>query len=438
MFKTRLLALILLLLLTLLTLLTTNCVRPAADPVTQSPTTPSMPSTPAPTPPPTTMLTPSPTPTPKPSVPFKPANFVLGDLTITPTAVMAGEQVTYSIPVSNTGGTEGSYTVVFKYKSSGGFTGSESVEVTLKPGQTKTTTLTKTQNESGTYFINVNDKGSQYTVTTPVYAVPATSASAVTSPPPSMVGINTHTEIFGTGADPNMITLGPKLGSHPDWGAYATHSGTTFELKIHGTPVLAPIDMVLVGFKNNSAQYQIVGGQKIIPMDDLNLYFESTSPEWPGMIIKVYHLYSSPLLLGQNLNPDCSQCEKVGDSFQAQGHLFFFDNDYYVPEQGTASACQAQIGYTVKRGELIGFAGSVGTHSFTDICFKVSDTSENPTVKTGNRYLHWVQAASFFYWKSYSPGANFPSGVLAYPFECDGYQLSAEQHDVNFKYTAKK
>jgi len=79
---------------------------------------------------------------------------------------MVGEQVTYSIQLSNTGGTEGSYTVVFKYKSSGGSIGSDNVEVTLKPGQTKTATLTKTQNESGTYFINVNDKFSQYTVTT--------------------------------------------------------------------------------------------------------------------------------------------------------------------------------------------------------------------------------------------------------------------------------
>ena len=147
MFKAIFLALILLL------LLMTSCVSPAATPVTKSPTTPSLPSAPVPT------LTP------KPSVPSKPASFVLGDLTITPTAVIAGEQVTYSIPVSNTGGTEGSYTVVFKYKSSGGTTGSENVEVTLKPGETKTASLTKTQNELGIHFINVNYKSSQYTVT---------------------------------------------------------------------------------------------------------------------------------------------------------------------------------------------------------------------------------------------------------------------------------
>jgi murein DD-endopeptidase MepM/ murein hydrolase activator NlpD len=424
-----------------------GCQTPMA---TRSPSTVSKPTSVAPSAPVTSptvqaSATPSstgataPAPTPNQSVPPKPTSFVLGALTINPTAAMAGEQVTCSIQVSNTGSTEGSYTVIFNQKSSGGSLGSENVEITLKAGQTKTATLTKTQKESGTYFVNVNDNNSQYTVTTPIYAVPATSASAVTSPPPSMVGVNTHADIFGTGADPNMITLGPKLGSHPDWTAYATHCGTTFELGIRGTPVLAPIDMMLVGFKNNSATTGIgADGQPFTPFDDLNLYFESTSPEWPGMIIKVYHLYSSPLLLGQNIDPDCRECEKVGDSFQAQGHLFFFNNDNYVAEQGTASACQAQIGYTVKRGELIGFAGSVGTHSFTDICFKVSDTSENPTVNKGNRYLHWVQAASFFYWKSYSPDAVFPNGVLAYPFECDGYQLPAEQRNANFKYTARK
>ena len=123
---------------------------------------------------------------------------------------------------------------------------------------------------------------------------------------------------------------------------------------------------------------------------------------------------------------------------QAQGHMFGPDEDKIMDSTGDALSCDALIGYTVKRGELIGFAGSVGTHSMAPFRFKVSHTSENPTVKRGNRYLHWVQPGSFFYWKCYSPGTKFPSGVLAYPFECGGYQLPAEQHDVNFKYSSKK
>jgi len=411
-----------------------NPVTPAA---VQSSTTPS--PTPETTPAPAAAT--STTPTPKPSIPLAPARFVLGNLTIIPTTVMEGEEVTYSIQVSNVGGDEGSYTVVFKYKSTGGSIGSDSVEVTLEPGQTKMATISTTKNEAGTYFVNVNDKGGQHTVTplptpTPIRGVPATSASAITSPPLSMAGINTHTEVYGTGADPNIITLGPKIGSLPDWPTYPNKHGMEFELP-HWTPVLAPIDMVLVGFSNNSAKYRIQSGVRQTPYNDLMLFFESASPDWPGMIIKVYHLYSSPLLPGHNQSPGCSEVEEWGSAVQAQGHLFFEFDDYVISEKGNAS-CDALIGYKVRRGELIGFAGSVGTHSMAAFCFKVSHTSENPTVQKGNRYLHWVQPSSFFYWKSYSPDTKFPSGVLAYPFESDGHKLPDQQRDVNFKYTAPK
>jgi hypothetical protein len=196
--------------------------------------------------------------------------------------------------------------------------------------------------------------------------------------------------------------------------------------------------MVLVGFKNRNAIYRIQEGQKQPQYNDLMLCFESASPDWPGMIIVVYHLLSSPLLLGHNQDPDCGECEEWGNTFQAQGHIFYDINEHIYTENSNARSCDDLIGHLVKRGELIGFAGIVGTHSMAAFCFKVSHTSVNPTVQRGNRYLHWVQPGSFFYWKCYSPDADFPSGVLAYPFECDGYQLPAEQHDVNFKYNAKK
>lgn len=272
-------------------------------------------------------------------------------------------------------------------------------------------------------------------VSTPT--VPTTRASAITGPPSSMEGINTHSEIFGTNSNPNMITLGPKLGIPPEKAGYATHYGTTVELGARGIPVLAPIDMVFVGFSNTSAEYRIQDGQKQTPYDDLMLIFESNSPDWPGMIVIAYHLFSSPLLPGHRQDVACSAGGEWGTYQQVQGHVFYPYDDYIVIDKGNAAPCKALLGYTVKRGELIGFTGSVGTHSFVDICFKVPDTSENPTVQKGNRYLHWVQASSFFYWKSYTPDASFPSGVLAYPFETDGYQLPAEQHDVNFKYIAK-
>jgi hypothetical protein len=267
-------------------------------------------------------------------------------------------------------------------------------------------------------------------------SVPNTSACAITSPPLSMEGINTHTEVYGTGADPNIITLGPKVGGHPGWTPYEHKPGMSFETYNRGSPVLAPFDMVLVGFRDTSNN-QIVSGGTIAHSDDVKLSFESASPDWPGVYMTVYHLLTSPLLTGhtQSLSNDLA-------APPAQGYQFFWDGSYNVSPTGNATSYGALIGYKVKRGELIGFAGSVPTgsvekpmHNFADFYFFVPDTSVNPNIKRGNVYLHLVQPGSFFYWKCYSPDVNFSSGVLAYPFECDGYQLPAEQHDVNFKYT---
>jgi len=252
-----------------------------------------------------------------------------------------------------------------------------------------------------------------------------------------MDGINTHTELYGTGADPDIITLGPKTGGHPGWEPYQHKPGMGFEAYKGGSPVLAPFDMVLVGFRDTSTQ--IVSGGTSAHSDDVKLFFESASPDWPGVYVTVYHLLTSPLLTGhtQRANNDLSVPP-------AQGYQIFWDANYTVSPTGNSASYGALIGYKVKRGELIGFAGTVpaldgvGTHSFADFYFNVPDTSINPNIKNGDRYLHLVQPGSFFYWKSYSPDADFPSGVLAYPFEIDGYQLPTEQRNVNFKYSPNK
>ena len=268
--------------------------------------------------------------------------------------------------------------------------------------------------------------------------VPESSASAITSPPASAEGINTQTEVYGTSADPNIITLGPKIGGPLGGAPYPNKTSMEFELNL-STPVLAPIDMVLVGFDNRNAEYRTYpDGQQDAPFNDLEICFESESPDWPGMIVCTYHLSTSPLLLGHNQNVSCGEVEEWQGTIQAVGHLFFEFDDYVSPGIGEFGSCDALTGRSVKRGAPIGFAGSVGTHSMAPFRFKVSHTSENPTVQKGNRYLHWVQPGSFFYWKCYSPGTKFPSGVLAYPFECGGYQLPAERHDVNFQYSSKK
>jgi len=264
--------------------------------------------------------------------------------------------------------------------------------------------------------------------------VPESSASAITSPPTSAEGINTQTEVYGTSADPNIITLGPKIGGPLGGAPYPNKTSMEFELNL-STPVLAPIDMVLVGFDNRNAEYRTYpDGQQDAPFNDLEICFESESPDWPGMIVCTYHLSTSPLLLGHNQNVSCGEVEEWQGTIQAVGHLFFEFDDYVSPGIGEFGSCDALIGRSVKRGAPIGFTGSVGTHSMAPFRFKVTHTFVNPTVRSGTPYLHWVQPGSFFYWKCYDPDADFPSGVLAYPFECEGYQLPAEQSNVNFKY----
>lgn len=97
------------------------------------------------------------------------------------------------------------------------------------------------------------------TISSVPIAVPNTSACAITSPPQSMEGINTHTELYGAGADPNIITLGPKEGGRGK--TYEHKCGMSFEAYNRGSPVLAPFDMVLVGFRDTSNSYQIVPGE---------------------------------------------------------------------------------------------------------------------------------------------------------------------------------
>ncbi len=286
----------------------------------------------------------------------------------------------------------------------------------------------------GVYIVQKNFSGKEDVIPSPVpiRSVSATSASAITSPPRSMVGINTHTELYGTGADPNIITLGPKVGGHPGWESYEHKPGMSFEAYKGGSPVLAPFDMVLVGFRDTSTE--IVSGGISAHSDDVKLFFKSASSDWPGVYMTVYHLLTSPLLIGHT--------QRASNDLMAppaQGFQLFWDGNYTLSPTGNASSYGALIGYKVKRGGLIGFAGTVpagtGPHSFADFYFNVPDTSVNPNIKNGDKHLHLVQPGSFFYWKSYSPDATFPSGVLAYPFEIDGFQLPAEQRDINFKYT---
>lgn len=265
---------------------------------------------------------------------------------------------------------------------------------------------------------------------------PVSSASAITQPPLSMVGINNQHAQFSGGMDPNYVTLGPKTGTHPEMGSYEGKNGVNFEIG-DGLPILAPIDARFIGFNNRNSDYRAADdlGPLRQPFDDLALCFESTHPHWPGLIFCFYHLKNSPLLLGINKSPLCSNAKEWPGPLRAQGWQFFTTNDDNKIGDATSASCQALLDRTVKRGDVIAYSGTVGTHSQAPITMKVPHKSVNPTIKNGDKNLHWVQGDAFFYWKCFSKDGVFEKGVLAYPWECGGYQAPIEQRSISYKYS---
>jgi len=145
----------------------------------------------------------------------------------------------------------------------------------------------------------------------------------------------------------------------------------------------------------------------------VKLFFLSASPDWPGVYMTVYHLLNSPLLTGhtQSTNNDPS-------ALPAQGFQLFWDGNYTVEPTGDAASYGALIGYKVKRGELIGFAGTVpvpdgvASHSFADFYFDVPDISVNPNIKTGDIHLHLFNLEHSFTGKVIALMRFSPAGCL--------------------------
>lgn len=264
-----------------------------------------------------------------------------------------------------------------------------------------------------------------------------TPASAITHPPLSMVGINTDPNWVDGGLDPAIVTLGPTKSTYQttkiDW--YTDKIGMNFIIG-YGKPVLAPIDGKFVGFNNRNANYRAADdlGPFRQPFDDLEVCFESTSADWPKLVYCFYHLQNSPLLRGIDVNPLCGRSDSWPGPMRAEGRQIFATNEGIAPTNAAGIACGGLIGKSIKRGSVVGYAGTVADHSQAPMKVKVWNSKKNTLEKNGDLNLHWVQPDAFFFWKCYSPSANYEAGVLAYPFECGGFKVPTEQQVTTFKY----
>jgi len=95
--------------------------------------------------------------------PAPPADFKLGDLSITPSVskiwgkitfmARSGKEVVINVDVTNDGGQEGNYTVILKIND----VTRETKEISLAPGQTQKISFTVIDNEPGTYVVQIGD-----------------------------------------------------------------------------------------------------------------------------------------------------------------------------------------------------------------------------------------------------------------------------------------
>ncbi|MDD4984780.1 MAG: hypothetical protein PHQ43_03165 [Dehalococcoidales bacterium] len=113
---------------------------------------------------------------------LKPAAFTLSSLVVSPVQVAPGEKVDINLSVANTGGTEGSYTVVLNIN------GVKEAEksVTVAAGSIQTVSFSVTKEKAGSYSVAVDGLNGSFTVvatTTPPTTTPPTTTPPTTTPP---------------------------------------------------------------------------------------------------------------------------------------------------------------------------------------------------------------------------------------------------------------
>ena len=91
------------------------------------------------------------------------AEFTVASLDVTPEQVKPGQEVTASVNVTNTGGSEGSYTVNLTINGEV----EQTETVTLAPQATETVTFTITKEEPGSYGVSIDGLTGEFTVTAP-------------------------------------------------------------------------------------------------------------------------------------------------------------------------------------------------------------------------------------------------------------------------------
>lgn len=104
-----------------------------------------------------------------------PASFAISSISVIPGEVKPGEQVTISAVVTNSGGSEGKYTVILKVNN----LEEARKEIALGASKTETVTLTTKKSTAGKYTVDVNGLTGSFVVA-PTQTVPPTDIVYIT------------------------------------------------------------------------------------------------------------------------------------------------------------------------------------------------------------------------------------------------------------------
>jgi Tol biopolymer transport system component len=105
-----------------------------------------------------------------------PASFSISNLNIYPLEAQIGDEVSIAATISNTGGSSGAYTAIFKINN----VQVDSREVTLEAGKTSTIEFRTKGDKPGDYIIEINSKTGQFTIIEPIKIPP----ESITTPEP--------------------------------------------------------------------------------------------------------------------------------------------------------------------------------------------------------------------------------------------------------------
>jgi hypothetical protein len=109
----------------------------------------------------------------------RPAAFTLSALAISPAEVAPDEKVTIAVSVANTGGQEGSHTVILKING----VKEADKRVTIDAGDMEAVAFTVSRKEAGSYAVTVDGLVGSFTVVAPPAPPPAPPAPPVPAPP---------------------------------------------------------------------------------------------------------------------------------------------------------------------------------------------------------------------------------------------------------------